>query len=356
MCVPTIPTGGACVPLQSFLNTNGGCAPTDFCYNATCTRLNALPDFATFASPADSQPLFASAASAGTLLCASGLAVPLPDPFGFTSPAGRCVPSLSLSQIGLPCSSCPSSGGSNYPVFGDGSLLCTPFSSSQAPPCTLYPSSLYTPAWAALQVATAACVTSARGPSGVPCALGSTAAGRCASFVCSDVLTQASVLSATQGHIWPQWWGPPSTPQCVSDIAAANGLWRGSLSRAALCNATLPAAFAALGWTCGAPASFSLTPSPSLTPSQSASPSVTPTAATATPSPSSPGCPPVGANCSTLTRATSSCLGTGSDTSYWPSFCNYTAVLPSYFLGGVCQPVPPSGIAGVRRRAGSTAP
>ena len=363
LCVPTIATGGTCFPSWPpgvLYDTNGGCAATDTCYNSTasapaastgvCTRLNSLAAGQGFSTPADSGLGFASVATFGALLCASGLAVPSPDTFGYSSASGLCVSALDLSQVGQPCFFCSSLPGPNYPLYGDGSLVCAPLGMSLS--CILYPSSLHTPASAAIQVATAACVASARGPSGVPCARGSTGAGRCAALQCADLLTQADVLSATHGDVWPLWLPPNGEPQCVSDITAADALWRGALTHASLCDTTLPPAFAALGWTCGSPASFSLSSSPSLTASQTASPSASPTAASPSPSPSQPGCPVIGANCSALTDASNACQGTGSGPTFWPSFCNYSYFGPGspFFspFAGTCAPVPPAGITGVR--------
>ena len=380
-CIPLIATGGACVPTAlpgTPYDTNGGCAATDVCYNSTvaaqyaasgiCTRLNALPAGATFSSPPDQIPGFQDGvAEAGALLCASGLAVPLSDAQGFaTTSAGRCVASLSLSQVGQACPSCspaPPGSGSGLPLFGDGSLVCAPLGviGGYPSPCVLYPSGFHTPAWAALQVATAACVASAQGPSGVPCARGSTATGRCAYFACTDLLTEAAVLSATGGDKWPLWFSPPLGPQCARDVASANALWRGALSRAALCNVTLPSAFAALNWTCGAPASFSLSPTPSnsptpspsaVSPTQSPSPvslTQSPSPLSPTASPSQPTCPALGATCSGLTSASQACTGSGSGSTYWPAYCNYSSILPGYFnvAGGVCVPVPQTGFIGV---------
>lgn len=363
LCVPIIPTGDTCFPSWppgGLYDTNGGCAATDTCYNSTasapaastgvCTRLNALAAGEGFATPIDLGLGFASVARVGALLCASGLAVPLPDSFGYSGTSGLCVAALDLTLIGQPCDYCPNLPGPNYRLYGDGSLVCAPLGAPLS--CILYPSSLNTPASAALQGATAACVASASGPSGVPCARGSTGAGRCAALQCADLLTQADVLAATHGDVWPLWLPPSGEPQCVSDTTSADALWRGALTHASLCNTKLPPAFAALGWTCGSPASFSLSSSPSLTASQTASPSVSPTAVSPTPSPSQPGCPVVGANCSAASDASDACQGTGSGPTFWPSFCNYSYFGPGspFFspFAGTCVPVPPTGITGVR--------
>jgi len=137
---------------------------------------------------------------------------------------------------------------------------------------------------------------------------------------------------------------PPPMPACASSVSSANAVWQASLSNAALCALTLPPAFAANGWPCPRASSYSLSATSSLspTPSPSASYSVTPyLTPTATASPSA--CPVLGAACSQASTTSTECRGTGSGSTYWPAFCNYTNTLYTPYSrvnAGTCITVP----------------
>lgn len=296
-CVPQVPVGAPCVDGVA----GNSCVGSSFCYNSTslnsdtgtCVASNALAVGQQFTAPPD---VFAFPALFGASLCASAIAVPVPNASGYTAGgAGVCVASLDLTNAGLPCGSyCPWSNGnlSDLRTNPSGSLVCAPVAQPGLP-CVWLPSSVYDfsasgpfPAYLAAQ----ACLAQAAGPTGVRCPGNgfdsSPPPGSCAYYRCLSAAAQGTAqFQPTISPLWLQYFpdlfddsgSGPTTPDppCVATTQALLTQWEASLPTDTACSYALPQAFKDRHWTCAAGSVFTLSPSPS--------PSAPPSTPTATP-------------------------------------------------------------------------
>jgi hypothetical protein len=233
--------GAAC----NFLGNSAGLV-------GSCTRKNSLPNGGRFFVV----PPF-SAVGAGAAVCASGLAVPLPDPAGYASNTSVCVAAWSWSDAGAPCAACVPNAAGSFPLVGDGSLTCqppAPSGNTDASACTAVPNYAFTAAAIAAQIAFDQCVLSAQSPVGTPCSfydssLSSSTTiqpleGTCAYYACYGAYARALALTAAPNPVS----APYVSTQCQVDNAVAAATYAGNPT----IGCSLPAPFAAQGWLCQA--------------------------------------------------------------------------------------------------------
>ena len=173
-CIPRLGIGSACTwDGDDWSKERGGCVRGAVCYRptGTCATAFSLPNGANFSYT----PGNFFNAGYGTNLCASGLAVPVPNATtGYTGTGvGRCVASLNLTAVGQPCgTSCNWSSAwfseLPVPVGGDGSLVCAPVGLPGLP-CALVQSTYLSVGFLGVNVAYQSCIIASTGPSGVAC-------------------------------------------------------------------------------------------------------------------------------------------------------------------------------------------
>ena len=284
-------SGSSCIVGSLCLNSSSLLADT-----GTCVATNALGNGQQFSVPPGN---LAFLSYFGAFLCASTLAVPVPNASGYTAGVGACVASLDETGAGLPCgASCPWANGnlSDLRASPSGNLVCAPVAQPGLP-CAWLPSSVFDfsatmPGYIAAQ----ACLAGAKGPTGVACPGtgngGPPPIGSCAYYRCLAPVVQGTTqLSPTLSPLWAQYFsalftdsGTTPDPACVVAVNLALSQWQASLPLATACSYALPAAFAARHWTCDAGTAYSRSPSPTppstptATPSQTVTTGLTPTA------------------------------------------------------------------------------
>ena len=240
---------------------------------------------------------FFDANEAGVTLCASGIAVPVPNASGYTGSVGQCVASIDTTGAGTPCGqSCAWASGnySDLPVSPSGNLVCAPVARPSLP-CVWLPSSIYDfSGYMASALGARACLNTATGPTGVACSGngGTPPAGSCAYYRCLATVLQGAQQAPPVFPLWQQYFpghfssgsGGPPVPGCVAAVNALLQQWQTGLPLSTACSYALPAPFSANGWQCAAGTVFSLSPSPSApstptgTPTQTVTTGLTPTA------------------------------------------------------------------------------
>lgn len=253
MCVPEIAVGGTCDVLGEAASPlavwGGQCVAGAICYTGAgprgvCTQAYALADGDTFAIP---KGYFASAAGYGASLCASSLAVPVPNAStGYSDAQGRCVTAVNLTLAGAPCTSCSPQGPYDLPVVGDGSLVCYPASSNS---CQLAPSSRYNSSYIAAIRNVVTCLAAAVGPTGQPCRKyvdsSSPTVGSCGFYNCVEHSLRffAFKYSPDPSAMYssPLFSSGSTAPaDCVVNNSQAEGAWEAALAPTTLCKYLLP--------------------------------------------------------------------------------------------------------------------
>ena len=258
MCVPEIAVGGACDVLGDAASPlavwSGPCVAGAVCYKGSadagrrgvCTQAYALADGDTFAIP---RGYFASAAGYGASLCASSLAVPVPNAAtGYSGTQGRCVGAVNLTLAGTTCTACSPLQGYDFPVVGDGSLVCYP-TSPTASSCVLAPSSLYASSYIAAIRNVVTCLAAAVGPTGLPCRKyvdsSSPTVGSCGFYSCVEQSLKffSFKYSPDPTAIYSSPLFSSSSPApaaCVVSNSQAEGAWEAALDPSTLCKLLLP--------------------------------------------------------------------------------------------------------------------
>lgn len=151
------------------------------------------------------------------------------------------------------------------------------------------PAQLYDAPNIDILVSTQACLTSAAGPTGVPCYSepvkfnqAAPKAGSCAWYRClGPYVLGASFLEPYPNALWQRYFPEHfssqqnGAPACVVTVQSALFNWEVSLPLTTQCAYTLPTMFSARGWGCASGSIISLSPSPSAAPSPTGTPTQT---------------------------------------------------------------------------------
>lgn len=266
-CIEYVPEGGQCscaaatlacmpgliciVPVTGFVGAL--CFTVDEGTVGTCLRQNSLqPDSRIFV-PLDSPGfLQSSSRSSGVALCASALAVPLPDSFGYSSNTSTCVTAWDWSIAGQPCPYCTTNAAGRFPLAGDGSLSCLPtVPGTGTTACTAVPSFAFSADALKAQVAFGQCVWAAQSPAGTPCAnfnffeptsLMGLVEGKCAYYACYASYANLQSRFSVPNALWASYFSEP----CLEQNARAAVAYASDPS----VGCSLPKSLADQGWKC----------------------------------------------------------------------------------------------------------